>query len=332
MANPIAYSGTLRNKVIARFNKTTGTFIGAKNFWHNDVISDPIVFSYNDNLYLSGGGGILVILNQTDTIKPYTNDWRDHPFVVQIDTSLSYFNWGVGVEALSNSTKLQMLSVSIDNNGNIILGGSITGPVVNSFGDTSQIIGGSTDFFIAKIATTNTNCGCKPVGPKPQMVSLYDKVLAVKGTTTIGADSLAWFWGDGTSTPYTQPGTTVSHTYAQGGSYTVCLRAYNICGLADSCFQVLNVGVNELVIYNPELVIYPNPFTNSLNIEIPENMTDARIVLYDLVGKQVLNINVPGNNHPRTITLDTGSLGPGIYLIHLVSKGGGKYAGKVVRN
>ncbi|MCK7482864.1 MAG: T9SS type A sorting domain-containing protein [Candidatus Moduliflexus flocculans] len=164
------------------------------------------------------------------------------------------------------------------------------------------------------------------------MVSLYNKVLTVNGNTTIGADSLAWFWGDGTATPYTQPGTIVSHTYQQGGNYTVCLRAWNICGVRDSCFQVLNVGVNELVIQNPELVIYPNPFHDALNIELPENITDAQIALYDLVGKQVLNLNVTGNNNPKNITLDTGTLEPGIYIIHLVSKDGGRFVGKVVKN
>lgn len=77
--------------------------------------------------------------------------------------------------------------------------------------------------------------------------------------------------------------------------------------------------------------IYPNPFKDALNIELPQNMTKAQIVLYDLVGKQVLRLNVPGNNQHNTITLDTSTLEPGIYLIHLVSQGGGKYVGKVIR-
>jgi hypothetical protein len=329
--NPIAYSGSLRTKVIARFNKHTGAFVGATNFWHNNVISTPSLLAFNHKIYAAMGGGRLVIFNQTDTLQPNTGDYRSHPFVIELDTALSHINWSTGAEVLMNNVLPNITSALIDNNGNIILGGDINGPVVSSLGDTSQIIGGNTDFFIAKVATTNTNCGCKPADPKPQMVSLYNKVLTVNGTTTIGADSLAWLWGDGTSTPYTQPGTTVSHTYAQGGNYTVCLRAWNICGVSDSCFQVLNVGVNELVIQNPELVIYPNPFSDALNIELPENMTDAQIALYDLVGKQVLNMNVTGNHQPQTLTLDTSTLEPGIYVIHLVSKHGGRFVGKVVR-
>ncbi len=329
--NPIAYNNGLRTKVIARFNKHTGAFVGATNFWHKHVISNPVLLAHGDKIYWAGGSGHLIILNQTDTVQPFTNNNLGHLYFIAVDTALNIFNYGIGASVYSGGVWPQITSALIDNNGNIILGGDINGPVVSSLGDTSQIIGGSTDFFIAKIATTNTNCGCKPADPKPQMVSLYNKVLTVQGTTTIGADSLAWFWGDGTSTPYTQPGTTVSHTYQQGGNYTVCLRAWNICGVADSCFQVLNVGVNELVIQNPELVIYPNPFKEALNIELPVNMTDAQIILYDLAGKQVLNMNVTGNNHPKTVVLDTSTLEPGIYVIQLVSRDGGRFVGKVVK-
>jgi hypothetical protein len=236
-----------------------------------------------------------------------------------------------GIEVLNNNVLPEITSSLIDNNGNILLGGHINVPVVSSLGDTSWTIGGNTDFFIAKVAPTNTNCGCKLPDPNPQMVSLYNKELTVQGNTTIGADSLVWFWGDGSSTLYTQPGTSVSHTYQQGGSYTVCLRGYNICGVSDSCFQVLNVGVNELVIQNPELVIYPNPFKDALNIELPENMTEAQIVLYDLVGKQVLTLNIPNHRFSHTITLNTATLEPGIYIIHLITRDGGRYVGKVVR-
>jgi len=331
VVNPIAYLGSLRTQVIARFNKHTGAFVGATNFWHRHIMSDPVIVANNDKIYLVSAGGRLIILNQTDTVQPFTNDLMGHLYIIEADTALTSFYGGVVAKVLNHNTATYFTAAMTDNNGNILLGGHINGPVVSSLGDTSQIIGGSTDFFIAKVAPTNTNCGCKPPDPKPQMVSLYNMELTVQGNTTIGADSLAWLWGDGTSTLYTQPGTTVSHTYQQGGNYTVCLRAWNICGVSDSCFQVMNVGVNELVIQNPELVVYPNPFKDALNIELPENMTGAQIVLYDLAGKQVLSLNVPNNRLSQTITLDTSTLEPGIYIIHLVTKESGRFVGKVVR-
>jgi hypothetical protein len=313
---------------IARFHKNTGAFVSVKNLQSN-YSPHFIALAKNNNSIIASGLGSLVILNQNDTIKPIpSSSYGSYPFVVEIDTALTQFNWSVATPS-KGGTKPQTMTVDL--NGNIYMGGTYTDSLYNSFGQGIPAIGGNTDFFIAKVATTNTNCGCTPADPKPQMISLFEKVLTVQGTTTIGADSLAWLWGDGTSTPYLQPGTTVSHTYAQGGNYTVCLRAWNICGVSDSCFQVLNVGVNELVIQNPELVIYPNPFNDALNIELPENMTEAQIALYDLVGKQVLNMNLPGNNTQKTITLDTGTLEPGIYIIHLVSKHGGRFVGKVVR-
>lgn len=331
VVNPIAYATHLRTQVIARFNKHNGAFVGATNFWHEDFISTPDLLANNDKIYAAMAGGKLVIFNQTDTLEPYTGGPKGHPFVIELDTALSQINWSSGAEMLFGNTIVQITSSLFDNNGNILLGGQINGPVVSSLGDTSWIIGGNTDFFIAKVAPTNTNCGCKLPDPTPQMVSLYNKELTVQGNTTIGADSLVWFWGDGTSTLYTQPGTTMSHTYQQGGSYTVCLRGYNICGVSDSCFQVINVGVNELVIQNPELVVYPNPFRDALNIELPPNMSDARVVLYEMVGKQVLRHNIPATIHPHTLTLDTTPLKPGIYIIHLITRDGGRFVGRVVK-
>jgi hypothetical protein len=328
IVNDIIIAPHANTVYIASFHKNTGAFVSVKNLQSN-YSPHFIALAKNNNSIVASGLGSLVILNQNDTIKPIpSSSYGSYPFVVEIDTALTQFNWSVATPS-KGGTKPHTMTVDL--NGNIYIGGTYTDSLYNSFGQGIPAIGGNTDFFIAKVATTNTHCGCTPADPKPQMISLFEKVLTVQGTTTIGADSLEWFWGDGTSTPYLQPGTTVSHTYQQGGNYTVCLRAWNICGVSDSCFQVLNVGVNALVIQNPELVIYPNPCNDALNIELPENMTEAQIALYDLVGKHVLNMNVTGNNQPQTLTLDTSTLEPGIYVIHLVSKHGGRFVGKVVR-
>jgi hypothetical protein len=45
----------------------------------------------------------------------------------------------------------------------------------------------------------------------------------------------------------------------------------------------------------------------------------------------VLSLNVPNNRLSQTITLDTSTLEPGIYIIHLVTKESGRFVGKVVR-
>jgi hypothetical protein len=68
VSNPIAYGAFLSTKVIARFNKHTGAFVGATNFWHNNVISTPSLLAFNHKIYAAMGGGRLVIFNQTDTL------------------------------------------------------------------------------------------------------------------------------------------------------------------------------------------------------------------------------------------------------------------------
>jgi len=120
----------------------------------------------------------------------------------------------------------------------------------------------------------------------------------------------------------------------------VCIHTNHPNGLVDLnvsndifCKDILfgYVSIEETAPKEGLLSLYPNPFNDALNIELPENMTDAQIGVYDLVGKQVLNMNVTSNNQPQTITLDTGTLEPGIYIIHMVSKHGGRFVGKAVK-
>jgi hypothetical protein len=96
VVDPIAYATHLRTQVIARFNKHTGAFMGATSFWHNNVVSTPSISTSNHKIYVAAVGGRLVIFNQTDTLLPYTADYRAHPFVIELDTALSNVNWSTG--------------------------------------------------------------------------------------------------------------------------------------------------------------------------------------------------------------------------------------------
>lgn len=53
--------------------------------------------------------------------------------------------------------------------------------------------------------------------------------------TTIGIDSVAWIYGDGSR----GAGLTTTHSYATADTYTVCVIAYNNCGSDSSCNTVI---------------------------------------------------------------------------------------------
>lgn len=82
------------------------------------------------------------------------------------------------------------------------------------------------------------------------------------------------------------------------------------CNLSTESFTTINANV------------YPNPFTNSLQIE--SNTNFKTMVLYDVLGKQIISQNF-------TNTIDTTNLAQGLYLLHLINEDGEVLVKKVVR-
>jgi len=325
--NPIATQPYRYTKIIARFNKYTGDFVSVNNLKHRKYIplELPLTYKYPGILAASAGGE-LVILNQDDTIKPFPSTFRNYPFIVEIDTALTHFNWGV---ATVGNGEPKIEAITVDDHGNIYLGGSMNGSIFNSFGvETYPVGGGSEDFMIAKVAVTNDSCGCAYAIPHAQLISFVNNVLTVKGNVTNQADSLVWYWGDGSSTLYTALNTNITHTYQNPGTYTIYLRAWNICGLMEDSLQNLTSGVNTITKTNFAMTYYPNPFTQTLTIEFSKVMKNGEIYLFDLVGKVVLHKELTG----QQTTLNTSTIDNGIYVMKVVSGDGDMFVGKVVKN
>ncbi len=327
IVNPIASHPSDKTKVIARFNKYTGDFVSVNNLKHINYIPLELPVSYNNNsIIASSSGGKLIILNQNDTIKPHTSPMNSaYPFIVEIDTALSHFNWGIATEAVG-IPKVEVITT--DDNGNIYLGGSMEGSIFNSFGDETLPAAGGGDFMIAKIAVTNDSCGCVYAIPHAQLISFVNNVLTVNGNVNNNADSLVWYWGDGSSTVYTTPGANITHTYQNSGTYTIYLRAWNSCGMKEDSLVNLTSGINTLNRNNFSMTYYPNPFTQTLTIEFDKVMKNAEIYLFDLVGKQVLHKALSGE---QTI-INTSAIENGIYIMKVVSGDGDLFVGKVVKN
>lgn len=68
--------------------------------------------------------------------------------------------------------------------------------------------------------------------------------------------------------------------------------------------------------------VFPNPFTNSLQID--SGTTFKSMVLYDVLGKQILNL-------PFANSLNTTNLEQGLYLLHLITEDGEVLVKKVVK-
>jgi hypothetical protein len=330
--NPIANNPWIRVKVFASFDKNTGSFINATNIKSNENIDNAPIAIQNNSLVAGGPSQSgLIIMNINDTIKPNYNGPHNmgYPFVVSMDTSLTHFNWGIATKTVLPNTGLTPSYLHVDHNNNILLGGGLTGPIVNSYGDTTNLVASAENFCIAKIALTNDSCGCAVSVPSIAVVSSSGNTLIVKGSATNQPDSLYIFWGDGDSTLYNTPNTDISHTYSNTGPWNVCLIAYGFCGIEDTCMNNLYSGIypTENTI---ELMmnVYPNPFNDRLNIELTKNINNGEIYIFDMLGKQVYSSQFSG----KQININTSELMKGFYFIKLTSSEGSVIVKKLVKN
>ena len=73
------------------------------------------------------------------------------------------------------------------------------------------------------------------------------------------------------------------------------------------------------------LLVYPNPFGERIYLKNHEVVN--RVVISNLIGQRVMDVQLSGGEH-----IDTGHLRKGIYLVELVTKDGARTVRRMVKN
>lgn len=70
-----------------------------------------------------------------------------------------------------------------------------------------------------------------------------------------------------------------------------------------------------------DFLVYPNPFSDLVNIEIPSQKTDkeARYILYDLSGKIICTESLNGKDKNQSWTIDLSAVANGFYVLKIQS-------------
>ena len=87
-------------------------------------------------------------------------------------------------------------------------------------------------------------------------------------------------------------------------------------------------GINVLE-YNMQINIYPNPFTGRLNFKLPEKLPDVSLYFYDVYSRLLTYINIISGDE---FTLYMKLLPKGIYFYRLTSKNNIVKTGKVIKD
>lgn len=108
-----------------------------------------------------------------------------------------------------------------------------------------------------------------------------------------------------------------------GQNYSVGIEAVYYVGTSDlSQIQFNYLGTEEL--QSSKIKIYPNPASDVIHIEVPDNMIKGRLI--NNLGRIVSSFDIDKN---KTISLSTTSLNDGCYFIQLIAKNGNTINRKV---
>ena len=136
-------------------------------------------------------------------------------------------------------------------------------------------------------------------------------------------DPFAWDWdfGDGNTSTEQNP----THVYAESGNYDICLIATNAGGNDMVCKNLfLETGIDDIVFNN--CLIYPNPASELITIELQNSIAKGQLIVYDFSGKIVTEILMQNSNK---IELSVKEFPKGIYSFVIKNKnlivGNGKF-------
>jgi len=109
--------------------------------------------------------------------------------------------------------------------------------------------------------------------------------------------------------------------FKQNGS-TVYLNNFS----CDKCFCSLQTSIMNFNRYQNKIQIYPNPFSEQINVNIESNNKFSEIIIYNSNGKIIQKFNV--NTYP--IEIELRELPTGLYLIQLMGNNF-KYTEKLLK-
>lgn len=150
--------------------------------------------------------------------------------------------------------------------------------------------------------------------------------------TITAGDTVIWTWTSPNHTVENVPGSSVE-TFNSGflgdnGStfeYTFTVVGDNdyFCGVHGAGSMSGTITVEENLSINDETIrsfnIEKNPVDSSLNINFSQQISDGKIIIYDLLGKAVISEKITNLND---LALDVSALNKGLYLVAINSENG----------
>ncbi len=133
------------------------------------------------------------------------------------------------------------------------------------------------------------------------------------------AQNCLWDFGDGTTS--NDNSSTITHVYNEIGTYNVSLYAENESGdcsdLKDTIINITEVYA-KYVFENNQIRVYPNPFTDFLNIEFSlPGQNKVKLDIFDITGDKLIIENLQNTGKNKVNTIDLSDIPEGVYLLKI---------------
>ncbi len=274
--------------------------IGYHNYKKKGVGTYPVVLTVTDTL-------CNVVKTKTINVVIACDSLVSKPVFVTVDTvGCAGDKVTIKIKAVPNATGVYgwfgpVGTTFVKTVGDTLLSrdvtfGSTAGPIsIQAYNDCGQAAT-TANLTINTVATSAFSAGG----------SFLDATFMA--THKEAGDSYAWTFGDlaaGTST-LASP----TYTYADGGTYNVCLTVTNACGAAAQVCKAqgyFGVGLTELE--NKGLVIYPNVSSSEINVSLSGVST---IQIVNMIGTVVSTRTMTDKT-----TFDVSALPAGVYFFNV---------------
>jgi hypothetical protein len=198
-------------------------------------------------------------------------------------------------------------------------GGIYFGTGITSTNQFDPSVSGPGTFTITYLYTSNSVC----LDSASQTITVYSAppVPVITNTnnllSTTGTGSFQWFFNSGAIA-----GATSSTYLAQvNGNYQVSITDMNGCTSMSAVLPVVITTIQTLSLSNVQLFVFPNPFSDQLQLQFDVNTTSVLSVsLFDITGREyqslLLNkVYEPGTYIESSDTFE--SLSSGLYLLKI---------------
>ncbi|MDH5767066.1 MAG: CotH kinase family protein, partial [Gammaproteobacteria bacterium] len=126
---------------------------------------------------------------------------------------------------------------------------------------------------------------------------------------------------------YVWPNNFIGNTHAEEITYLKTWINARIDWIDANMFgSCTNLGTDETAF--AQIKVYPNPSSSDVNFDFGQILNQARLVLYDQLGKEMMSVNI---DNESKLNLDLSDLSKGLYYYNIYDKGEIKKSGKLIR-